>query len=61
MSMSQFVPLHDVVTREREWCASVVDAYGVSGVVLSESTIDLVALRVITHAAATSEWAWRQA
>jgi hypothetical protein len=36
-----------VVEHERDWCTSLVDAYGATGVVLSESTLDLRALFVM--------------
>lgn len=49
MSSSHIFNWHDVVTREREWCTSVVDAYSATGIILSESTLDLRALRAITH------------
>lgn len=46
MSSSVF-PWSEVVRRERDWCTSLVDAYGATGVVLSESTLDLRALFVM--------------
>lgn len=49
MSSSYNFNWHDVVTREREWCTSVVDAYNATGIILSESTLDLRALRALTH------------
>lgn len=51
MSSSVF-PWSDVVERERDWCTSLVDAYGAAGVVLSESTLDLRALFVMSRESA---------
>lgn len=38
--------------RERDWCTSLVDAYGATGVVFSESTLDLRALFVMSKESA---------
>jgi hypothetical protein len=51
MSSSVF-PLCEVVARERDWCTTLVDAYGATGVVLSESTLDLRALFVMSKESA---------
>lgn len=49
MSSVQQFPWQQVVERERDWCTSLVDAYGAAGIILSESTIDLRALFVMSH------------
>jgi hypothetical protein len=51
MSSSVF-PWSEALEHERDWCTSLVDAYGATGVVLSESTLDLRALFVMSHESA---------